>query len=284
VAENWKRSLRQNVPLFMGLAPKQVERFLAIGRSAVASAGEVLCEQGTPSNKLFLLVQGLVEIVAPNGTCLATVRPVTTVGEMGFVSRKPRSATVKAREECHLLAIEYHAFKTLMDSDLAMQARIYHNMVRLLSDRLSDANDMVVRYRNLYEASKPAEPPVGVAVQPEPAAAPPGQAAAASPAATGVPPVAPPPEAVAGAAPPLPSQGLSEADLVRGFYRAVGVQPESGQLANDVTQCAGLLQDGYSVEDIAYAIKWTARHIPGAKRFSLVKASIREAFEEKWSV
>ena len=30
--------------------------------------------------------------------------------------------------------------------------------------------------------------------------------------------------------------------------------------------------------------KWTARHIPAAKRFSMVKLSVEEAFENRWNL
>ena len=47
---------------------------------------------------------------------------------------------------------------------------------------------------------------------------------------------------------------------------------------------AELYEKGYSDADIEYAVKWTARHIPTAQRFSILKVSIQEALEDKWSI
>ena len=71
--------------------------------------------------------------------------------------------------------------------------------------------------------------------------------------------------------------------LVRTFYELVGEEPDAALLESDRQACEGLRAGGYTEADIEYAVKWTARNIPGAKRFSLVRLSIREAFEDKWS-
>jgi hypothetical protein len=195
-----------------------------------------------------------VEVLARDGTHLAEIRPVATVGEMGFVTRKLRSATVRAQSDSQLLVLEYLPFKALLEGDLSFQARIYRNMVRLLSDRLSDANGQIVRYRKLHESQAT---PRAQIEPPAPVALPVVQEAAAV-------------------------EEPAPADVLAGFYRLVDQEPDPEQRREDGRLYQALIQAGYSAEDIRYAIQWTASHIPAARRFNMVKLSIGEAFEEKW--
>lgn len=250
--------LNQQIPLFAGLSPKQMRSLLEASKLGLHHPGEVLCEHGGRSDRLLVLLNGQLEILGEGGTLLATIRPVTTVGEMGFLTRKPRSATVRAKEQSQILAIDYLSFMKLIEDDFRLQARIYRNAVRLLAERLSDANDLIVRYRQSV-AEKPLAP------QP------------ASPAAGGETPEEPPP-------PSSQDEETEAEDIVSTFYRLIEQPLDPQQLAEDRVLYQGLRRDGYTAADILYTVKWTVRHIPAARRFSMVKLSIKEAFEDKWSM
>lgn len=255
------------LPIFVGLKPHQLQSLFQLCKREDYTPGQVLCEYGAPSHRLFVLAKGRLEVLAEDGSHLADIAPVNAVGEVGFITRKPRSATVRAQEPSSVLALEGYDFENLVEKDLELRANIYRNVIRWLGEKLCDANDMIVRYRRIYEPS-------------------PGQSS---------PPVAAP--TVAPAAAPVTARSLEtfavgtefdekeEANEVAGlFYKLIGQQPSAAQLVEDRQTYALLRRNGRSHEDIVYAVKWTTRYRPRAKRFSIVRLSIKEAFESRWSV
>ena len=57
------------------------------------------CEQGAPGRELFLLLDGVLEVVC-NGTQLAEVGPGAVLGERALLERGLRTATLRAVTPC----------------------------------------------------------------------------------------------------------------------------------------------------------------------------------------
>ena len=72
-------------------------------------AGAVIIREGEIGDSIFLIGSGSAEAVLPagngQGILLSVMRSGETFGEMGFFERRPRSATVRARETCLVLEI-----------------------------------------------------------------------------------------------------------------------------------------------------------------------------------
>jgi len=146
------KQLTQRVPLFFGLKPSEMKQFLEICKNTDCPRGEVICHCGDPSRRFFILLEGTLDVLARDGTLLAQTKPVSTVGEMGFINRKPRTATIRVRERARLLRIEHFDFEVLLEGHVEFRSRLYRNLVRILSDKLSDSNDLLLRYKKLYES------------------------------------------------------------------------------------------------------------------------------------
>ena len=130
----------KKIPVFEQLSPNQVQSLLSICVSKTCDADDVLCAHGTPSDEMYVLLSGELAIVTPDGTCVATVKPVTTVGEMGLVTRQVRAATVQATKPTKLLVLDKGKFEILLRNDPGMQTRIYRNIIGILSDRIVNDN------------------------------------------------------------------------------------------------------------------------------------------------
>ena len=130
----------KKIPVFEQLSPNQVQKLLTICVSKTCDAEEVLCAHGTASDQMFVLISGELEIVTPDGTRVATVKAVTTVGEMGLVTRQTRTATVRASRPSKVLVLPKSQFENLLRNDVAVQARIYRNIIGILSDRIVNDN------------------------------------------------------------------------------------------------------------------------------------------------
>lgn len=304
------RQLTQRVPLFFGLKPSEMKQFLEICKTSECPPGEVICQHGDPSRRFFILLEGTLDVLARDGTLLAQTKPVAVVGEMGFINRKPRSATIRVRDRARMLRIEHFDFEVLLEGHVDFRSRLYRNLVRILSDKLSDSNDLLLRYKKLYESESGEEADdeemlaasLAEGAQAEGELQPKGEEESSTegepqPDEEQEPSALSPGDESEPAKEEEPAHEEEQAqeeepsaealppggNLASTFYELVGVDPSDDWGEADRQACEALRSGGYTEADIEYAVKWTARNIPGAKRFNMVRLSIREAFEDKWS-
>jgi len=67
-------------------------------------------------------------------------------------------------------------------------------------------------------------------------------------------------------------------------YKLIGQQPSAVQLAEERQSYDLLRRNGHAHQDIISGVKWVVRYRPRAKRFSIIRLSIKDAFESRWSV
>jgi signal transduction histidine kinase len=118
VSSNDHAQLIRRLPLFAGLADADLERLASMARRTRVSAGQVVMEEGTPGDGLYIILSGELEVRrrdAGRDLVLAVRRAGDFLGEQSLLERGPRSATVQAIEDCELLVIapdEFHALLT----------------------------------------------------------------------------------------------------------------------------------------------------------------------------
>lgn len=134
------------IPLFSGLQPEHVRRFIGVSQPRRFEPGESVCSAGSFADELFILLSGSLGVVTEDGSLVATLTPVTTVGEMGIVARGVRRAAVEAVDTSNVLVIPHDAFAKVVDSDTAIEARIYRNVVDILGERILQDNVRMREY------------------------------------------------------------------------------------------------------------------------------------------
>jgi hypothetical protein len=72
--------------------------------------------------------------------------------------------------------------------------------------------------------------------------------------------------------------------LVSDFYEQLYLSINQAVLSEDCQTAEAMHGDGYSYADLEYAVRWTARNIPSARRFNMVRLSIEEAFKDQWNI
>jgi uncharacterized protein YhbP (UPF0306 family) len=90
-------------------------------QSLEVPAGEVIVRQGAPADKLFIVVDGEVEVVRDtNGSAetVATLKRGEYFGEVAIMRDLPRSAGVKAVSDTKLMALDRDAFRKLVAHSL----------------------------------------------------------------------------------------------------------------------------------------------------------------------
>lgn len=76
-------------------------------------AGETIFKEGEMGDFMYILVEGQVEVIV-KGVAVGVFEPVEVFGEMAVIDPKPRSATVVAKSNCRLIAINQKRFMFLI--------------------------------------------------------------------------------------------------------------------------------------------------------------------------
>ena len=138
-SEDILKSLRK-IPIFKDLSPSQAKDVLAICRLVEFGAGEVVCKRNSPSEEMWILISGELAVLSEDGACLADLHPVTTVGEMGLVTRQGRSAQVEATKPSKAMVLNRRPFNALLKNDEAIKVKVYHSVVEELANKIINDN------------------------------------------------------------------------------------------------------------------------------------------------
>jgi signal transduction histidine kinase len=108
----------------------------------VCVTGELICQEGEPGDALFLIRSGHVAIFkgSLDAPIMLTCRGAGEfVGEMALLEDLPRSASVVALEEVHLIKMTRDDFQRLLSDSTKLDI----GMLRKLSSRLREADDLI---------------------------------------------------------------------------------------------------------------------------------------------
>lgn len=133
------------VPLFRGIHAPHLKKLLRLCTPVVFARGERICTMGDPSDSVLLLLSGELEVLMDDEVSVATVRPVTTVGEMSYVTKWPRSVSLVAAKECAMMKILNTQLHALLLSDRALHLRMLENIVTIMAARIVGLNDHMRR-------------------------------------------------------------------------------------------------------------------------------------------
>jgi MFS family permease len=120
-ADDPVRSQLSRVPLFAGLNPAALETAERRAKVITVEPGELIIRQGDPADRFYVIVDGQVEVTQAGGgdeppSVLRRMGPGEVFGEIGLLSRVPRTATVTATAGTTLLALDKQDFLDLVES------------------------------------------------------------------------------------------------------------------------------------------------------------------------
>jgi CRP/FNR family transcriptional regulator, cyclic AMP receptor protein len=128
------------LPLFRHLPDARLEELARVLVVRVVPAGELIFEEGTPGDTMFLLAAGRVRIetrVEAAGVAeLAVLSPGDVFGEMALIERLPRSARAVAHTNTTLFVLGGPALEQWLAADARMAMGFVVELLRVLSQRL----------------------------------------------------------------------------------------------------------------------------------------------------
>ena len=109
--------------------------------------GDVIAHQGDTAGAMHFILEGRIGIVVDLGDGKTMrVRSLgrhTTIGEMGLITGRPRSATIVAESESVLFELTAEAYARIKKDDPALSQALLGYVVAVMSERLSFANRAV---------------------------------------------------------------------------------------------------------------------------------------------
>ena len=130
----------KKIPIFSGLSPSQIHSVLDVCTSVQGQTYEVIYTSNSSSDRMHILVTGELAVINDEGIRLARLYPITTVGEMGLVTRHTRSASVEVVKPSRLLVIQKVNFDALLRHDTDLQTKFYQNVIGILCGKIVGDN------------------------------------------------------------------------------------------------------------------------------------------------
>lgn len=142
--------LLQGMPIFGGLNDRTISLVLERSNRIEVAAGEFFFREGERTVATYALESGRVVIHKEwrgKERELRQLGPGDCFGEVALFDFGPRSASVRALEDCSALEVTPAILRALKDQDLEQFAMLYMNMGRELSRRLRLSDEWIFRVR-----------------------------------------------------------------------------------------------------------------------------------------
>jgi signal transduction histidine kinase/CheY-like chemotaxis protein len=154
---DWAGRLRSH-PILACLDDRHVQCLLSEEASSEHryDPGDIIVREGEAGDSLFLIGSGSVEIVLAGAggqtIPLALLLEGETFGEMGLFERRPRCATVRAREACIVLEVNGEKVRRLGEAQPDLEFKV----LLKVSERLRSNNEqiMALHLKGMEEANR----------------------------------------------------------------------------------------------------------------------------------
>jgi uncharacterized membrane protein len=133
-----------DVPLFRNLPPTQIAVLRSAAVRNLFKAGESVFVQGDLPENLYIVEEGVIDIVLPargEEIILATFESGSFFGELAVFDNRPRVATARAGTDASLICIPLHTIATLLESHTAAARQF----ISVIVQRLRSADELLSR-------------------------------------------------------------------------------------------------------------------------------------------
>lgn len=126
------------------MTPEMHKALLAVGRPLTFHDGEILREKGAFAPDMVLILSGSVNcILSDQDTVDLTVGPGTIVGEIGFLTGRAATATLRAAGPVEALSLDGRALQRLQQEAPKVASEVLRHMAQLLQARSLENKSML---------------------------------------------------------------------------------------------------------------------------------------------
>jgi CRP/FNR family transcriptional regulator, cyclic AMP receptor protein len=124
-AGDWAQVLG-TFPLFSGISKRRLRKLVQHARVKEYAPGDIVVETDTPGDSLYVILSGTAKALGKPAA--RTLRTGDYFGELGVFDGVPRSATVIATHELHVMKLRRQAFLRLAKRDPAISLTMLRNL------------------------------------------------------------------------------------------------------------------------------------------------------------
>ncbi len=142
--------LLQRMPIFGGIQADTLESLLGLCPIDEVRANEYFFRENDAADAMFVLETGKVAVLKSwkgGDHLLRTLERGDCFGEMALIDLQPRSASVRAIEDCKAIRLSSANLYKLYEQSVEQFAMIQMNLGREISRRLRDADERLFRTR-----------------------------------------------------------------------------------------------------------------------------------------
>ena len=147
----------QRVPMFEELSSRNLRVISDIAEEDSFSAGTLVFEEGQPGDRMFIIVEGQIQIEKSiqggSPVVLATLEKRDLLGDMALLDEEPRSASARAQSDTRVLGVDAGALHDLIREypDIAF------GLLRFCAQRIREGNKKleIISSGAQPEASRP---------------------------------------------------------------------------------------------------------------------------------
>ena len=136
------------IPLFLDLSERYRKLVLTLSRRVNALKGTLVCKEGTLSDSMFILLSGKLTVRIKGSGSIATINPISTIGEMGVFTDERRSASVICLIDSALFVIKSNELNKLMESEPRLGSKLKSKVIQIMAERLQEHNARIREYQN----------------------------------------------------------------------------------------------------------------------------------------
>lgn len=139
------------IPLFRELNRRELEAVVQLLEICTYSTGDVVFEQGTPGDGVYVVLKGCVDVIQKDGedgekVLLSQSESGSFFGETALLDDAPRTAAAEAAEDTKLALFPRDALHQLAEQRPHLGVKIAIQLARIVAERLRQTN------RNLQAA------------------------------------------------------------------------------------------------------------------------------------
>ncbi len=122
----------------------------------------IVFNEGDTTTELYLLLKGEIAVIKGGKQLAVLNEPMTYVGEMSYLLKEPRSATIKCVTECEFMVVQGDKLDSLIDVSPAVGKKL----IQTLASRLANMNqDRLKLIQEVVEAKRRMQDHVSQAAQ-----------------------------------------------------------------------------------------------------------------------
>ena len=126
--------LLQQVPIFSGLDPRELETIARTVHERTFEPGETVAEEGQGGVGFFVIREGNAKVEV-GGQQVRTLGPGDHFGEIALITEGPRTATVKADSELKCYGLTPWEFRPLVQTNANIAWKILQALARQVDQR-----------------------------------------------------------------------------------------------------------------------------------------------------